>query len=321
MVAINESENNVSERKTDKIILVPFANLNNFMTGVNINDKEKSCEIYLKNCCVALISAKYYNPDSDVALVTNIDVPDNYKKILIQNKILIISVAFDDFNFGCDYTWSLAFYKLCAINHLVKNYDYSYYAYLDSDVYVQSSFKNIWEECNDSIMLYDINHGLQVEHYRHFLNEITSFAGERRLLTHYGGEFFAASKSNAEIFISRCNEIYRKMIATNFVTTHGDEFIIALAADSLKETVKNAGAYIFRFWTATFRLVSTSYQYNPVVVLHVPNEKERGMIKVYEKYISKGKIPRNKKIYRIFRFKKIDFITKIKIFAKKILNR
>ncbi len=48
------------------LICIPFAYEENMNSGVNVSIKGKGkIEIYLKNACVALISAKYYNPDSD----------------------------------------------------------------------------------------------------------------------------------------------------------------------------------------------------------------------------------------------------------------
>lgn len=73
------------------------------------------------------------------------------------------------------------------------------------------------------------------------------------------------------MFMSECQQVYAQMTKADFKTTHGDEFIISLAA--VKFNVKNAGAYIYRFWTGSFRLISTCYKYNPVTILHVPAEK------------------------------------------------
>ena len=39
------------------------------------------------------------------------------------------------------------------------------------------------------------------------------------------------------------------MLQKNFITTKGDEFILSLAANEMRESIKNAGAYIYRFWT------------------------------------------------------------------------
>ena len=152
------------------IIMVPYANDDNLKTGANMRHPDR-INIYLKNCCVALLSAKINNPNSDIALVTNIRISDEYIKILEQNDILIIHAAFDSFRFPEQYKWGLAFYKLCALEYVVNNYDYNYYAYLDADVYVQSSFDNIWKECNNRVLLYDVAIGLQVNDYLTFLDE------------------------------------------------------------------------------------------------------------------------------------------------------
>ena len=52
------------------------------------------------------------------------------------------------------------------------------------------------------------------------------------------------------------------------VQTKGDEFILNLTVNEMKEIIKNAGAYICRFWTGLdFWLVSTCYEYNKVLIL------------------------------------------------------
>lgn len=284
-----------------KIIMIPYAYLSGANTGVNLGDKTRQIDIYMKNCCVSCISARCHNDtDTDVALVTNIDIPAKYKDLLIDRGVKIIRQDFDMFNFGGSYTWALAFYKLCALYHMAHNHEYRYIAYLDSDVYVQNSFKDIWKECDAHILLYDINHGLQVDNYQYILSEMHAFdSGGGDFPTHYGGEFFAANQDDAKIFANSCIDIFSQMRKCDFVTTYGDEFITSLAAKRMTDRIKNAGAYVYRFWTGRFRLISTCYEYNPVVVLHVPAEKERGMIKLFDKYIWKGKYPSRRKVYRL----------------------
>lgn len=104
------------------------------------------------------------------------------------------------------------------------------------------------------------------------------------IVTHYGGEFFAANKEDAQVFSFDCLKIYQKMIERNFVTTHGDEFILSIAAFNMANKVKNAGAYVHRFWTGSLRVISTNYKYDPVTVLHVPAEKQDGMVRLYRYY-------------------------------------
>ena len=281
----------MNEQNRKGIIMIPYAELEGYKSGVNVANQEKRRDIYLKNCCVACVSARHNNDNSvDVALVTNIDIPENYRALLQEKGVMILKESFDLFQFARNYTWSLAFYKLCALYKVVRKYDYQNYAYLDSDVFVQDSFDNIWSECEDNIMLYDINHGLQVEHYKHFLDEVNSYKENAGKIVHFGGEFFAANRNNAYVFSDKCLEIFNDMKTKKFTTTHGDEFILSIAAAEFRNTVKNAGAYIFRFWTGEFRLVSTCYINNEVTVLHAPDEKESGMIRLFDIYKSKGKV-------------------------------
>lgn len=296
------------------IIMVPYANDKHMRGGVNVNE-EKRFEIYMKNCCVALLSAKKYNVDSDVALVTNIDIPIEYRTILEKNNILIINVEFEAFRFLNDYKWGLAFYKLCALKYVAEKYDYEFYAYLDADVYVQSNFQFIWKECEQNILLYDINHGLQVKDYQLFLEDVNEFTKSDKIITQYGGEFFAASRDNAIKFIEECYSIYNKMLKEKYYTRFGDEFILSLAADNTRDKIKNAGAYIFRFWTGSFRLVSTSYRFNPIAVIHVPDEKNCGIIKIYKYFVKKKTLPSLNKMYCMLHLKH----RKIKTFIKSIL--
>lgn len=231
-----------------------------------------------------------------MALVTNIDVPEPYKTILSDAGVKVQNCVFDNFSFDASYTWSLAFYKLNALKHAIEELPYDNFAFVDSDVYVQMDFSNIWKECSNKILLYDICHGLQVEDYRHLLKEVGEFTKEEAIgFTHYGGEFFAANKENAKRFIDECMQVYDEMMRTAFQTSHGDEFITSIATSKFGN-VKNAGAYVYRYWTGKFYLTSTNYKFNPVAVLHVPAEKERGMLKLFDGYIAKGKIPSRERV-------------------------
>ena len=304
-----------------KLIFIPYAEIEGGTTGANISNRSNRQEIYLKNCAVALTSARRCN-DCDVALVTNIDVPEKYAKLLGDNDIKIFKYPFDKFQFNNEFKWQLAFYKLCALHYMVNDKKYDFYSYLDTDVYVQQSFDNIWLECEQNIMLYDINHGLQVPDYRSFLSEVEVFLGNNENITHFGGEFFAASRENAQRFLDACTNVYDEMISRGISTTKGDEFIISIVAHGMRALVKNAGAYIYRFWTgAGFRLVSTCYQFNQVAILHVPAEKERGIITLYNRYISKGKKVKNETVYKKLHLKRPNLVELLKKYIKKVLGR
>lgn len=289
------------------LICIPFAYKDGMNSGVNISGGKK-LEIYLKNASVALVSAKQFNSDCDVAFATNLkekELPNEFLKILREWDIQVLEIPYNEFEFPGDYTWSLAFYKLCVLKR-ISEMKYMSVCYLDTDVYIQGNFEAIWRECEQNVMLYDINHGLNTDDYISLCDEVEEFYGNRKLITHYGGEFFAASSSNAKEFVNVCEQVYSKMLEKDFRTTKGDEFILSVAAENMKASIKNAGAYVYRFWTgASFRLVSTCYEYNRIIVLHLPAENEHGMLKMYDHYIRRGIVPSDKNAWRIFRLSKM----------------
>lgn len=238
-------------------------------------------------------------------------------KVFHDWDVQIIHIPFDSFRFDAAYPWCLAFYKLCVLKHLCEM-TYDKVCYMDTDVFIQDSFDGIWKECNQNILLYDINHGLNTPNYVALCNEVEKFEGSRNLITHYGGEFFASSIEKAKVFSSECEEIFQRMSEKNFVTSKGDEFILSLAADKLKANIKNASPYVCRFWTgASFRLVSTCYEYNRVVVLHMPAEKEHGMLKMYSRYISHSIVPDDQIAWRTFRLSKRSIVDRMLTWANK----
>ena len=100
--------------------------------------RENALNVYLKNLCVSLISAKKATPDIDVALVSNIKIPTEHEKLLLENDVLIFLEPFDSFVFDDKYLWCLAFYKLCALEKMVTQYDYDNYIYTDADGHTAS---------------------------------------------------------------------------------------------------------------------------------------------------------------------------------------
>jgi len=300
------------------LFFVPFAYDENKNSGANV--KNNALDLYLKNTCVSLISAKKTTPDIDVALVTNIKIPENYEKLLRENDVLIYIEPFDSFVFADDYLWCLAFYKLCALEKIVTKYDYDNLIYTDADVYVQNSLEKVFLELKYNILLYDINHGLNVKNYEILLDDLKRF-GIDSYITHYGGEFFGASRDNAKLFINECKQIFEEMQRKNFVTTKGDEFITSIAAYRTKSIIKNAGAYIYRFWTGTFYLVSTCFKYNPISILHIPSEKSNGIIKLYNIFLNKHAFPKKEKVHKICHLNHQRLKSRIKSVIKKLLNK
>jgi len=308
-----------NERK--KLIFCAYAADSNMQSGENVVDIEDKVSLYMKNAVTALVSAKLNNPDCAVALVTNITVSEYFKKIFDKFDIKIFKENFDRFKFDNNYKWGLAFYKLCALEK-VLTYDYDSYLFLDADTYTQNSLTDLWEETDYNVMLHNHIHRLSIPDCKRYNREVENFCGITAPLTNYSGGFIAGSKTLLNRFINICVGIYNEMLEKNFQTSFGDEFITRLAAEKMKENIKEANAYIETFWTNVhFYLTTTRYKYNAISSFHLPDEKNRGLIKVFEYIVKNGKLPQNEKVYDIFNMKHSNHIDQLKYNIKKCLKR
>lgn len=261
--------------------------------------------------------------DTDVALVTNIDVPTTYRQLLDSYGVQIIRVDFNDFNFGKQYSWGLAFYKLCALYNVVRQTQYKCYALIDSDVYIQNHFENIWRECHHSVLMYDINCGLDSAAFLTFEKEMKQLrgGGDYTAITYYGGEFFAANRNDALIFSDCCKAIFDEMQQKQFRTERGDEFISTLAAHTSNLRIKNAAPYVFRFWTGRYRVIKSTSIRTTMPVLHCPGEKMHGMLTLYSRYIVRHKHPSQRSVWRILHISRPRFIIIIYLAYRSIIDQ
>ena len=255
-----------------------------------LNRKTKN---YYECCVVSLCSARQVSPNDDIALITNTDVPDTYRQMLINNDISIIKVDFDSFQFEKSMNWALAFYKLCALKYVADYLDYDNYLMVDTDTFFQGSVDDIWEETKSNILLYATGHRIshpQVVGMRDCYKEMYQ---KDISLIHYGGEFFASNRLMLQQFMEKCEDVYKKMIETKVRTTQGDEFITSIVATEDRQSIKAANAYIHRYWTGKTNIVSTNYKFDPVSILHLPSEKDAQFPLLYRYYKSRGRFPRN----------------------------
>jgi len=302
-----------------KVIMIPYAEIPSYSTGTNMAQSQNRVDVYMKNCSVACVFAKENaGEDTDVMLVTNIEIHEPYNSLLKNKGVIIKHCPFDCFDFGSGYTWSLAFYKLCAMYHISRECDYEYLCYLDADVYVQDSFEYVWTEAKQHIMLFDLGHGLHIKQYSNVMAETHAFLGNDKNITQYGGEFVAAKREDAILLSETCLSVYEEMIRKKVTTKQGDEFILSIAASRLKERIKHAGAYTFRFHTGTFRITPARYKFNPVSVLHVPNEKEFGFLKIFKYYEKHHKCPPKEKVWRWLHLKNPSFKTVYRTIRERI---
>lgn len=180
------------------LIFTAFATLEGYREGSNAN---LGSEVFYRCIVVSLVSAKQKNQNCDAALVTNTAVPEPYAAQLSQAGIRVIACPFDNYRFEADLDWSLAYYKLCAMQYLLETEHYENYLMLDSDTFTQRGYQDIWREAAEAVLLYQVPHAASqpmTARISHTYDELWP-EGAPHVLTHFGGEFVAAARPGCRI--------------------------------------------------------------------------------------------------------------------------
>ncbi|MGN0974507.1 MAG: hypothetical protein ACI4OL_00790 [Gemmiger sp.] len=283
------------------LIFGAFATLQGYREGTGAN---LGSDVYYRCIVVALCSAKQQNPDCTVALVTNAPVPSPYAGQLERAGVEIWQHPFDCYRVDAALEWSLAFYKLCALEWVLQAKDCDRCALVDVDTYSQYPLDGLWREADEAVLLYQCPHAAGQPMAAAISAGYNALYGGDHVLTHFGGELIAGSRARLAAFAAECAAVYADLCARGMQPHEGDEFITCAAAyRSLQKgaPVRAANAYIFRYWVgARYYFVCTNYCNDPVGVLHLPgNGKTRQLAVLYRRYTKRGAFPARETVWRI----------------------
>ena len=287
----------------ENLIFGAFATLDGYREGDAAN---LGRTVYDRCTVVALCSAKAQNPACTVALLTNAPVPEPFRSQLTQGGVEIWDCPFTTYRVPADTNWALAYYKLCAMAWVLENRDFARAAMLDLDTFTQRPLDDLWRECDEAVLLYQVPHAasqtMTAAISRCF--DAVEPDGAPHALTHFGGELVAGSRARMTDFMSLCHNYFKELQAKGITPKEGDEAVWCGAAyRSLLagKPVRAANAYIFRYWLGgRFYYVSTNYTLDPVCILHLPGAAKNRQLKlIYNGYVRRGVFPPLNKIYRL----------------------
>lgn len=287
----------------ENLIFGAFATLDGYREGDASN---LGRTVYDRCTVVALCSAKAQNPACTVALLTNAPVPEPFRSHLTQGGVEIWDCPFTTYRVPADTNWALAYYKLCAMAWVLENRDFARAAMLDLDTFTQRPLDDLWRECDEAVLLYQVPHAASqtmTAAISHCFDAVEP-DGAPHALTHFGGELVAGSRARLTDFMSLCRDYFKELQAKGITPREGDEAVWCGAAyRSLLagKPVRAANAYIFRYWLGGhFYYVSTNYTLDPVCILHLPGAaKDRQLKLIYNGYVRRGVFPPLNKIYRL----------------------
>lgn len=285
------------------LIINVFAFKDNYNTSPQLgnNSKKDTIDVYMKNIFVSLKSASINNPNDEVALIVNKELEKKYLKNFEENNIKVIVIPFKKYVMPKQFKWALAFFKLCALEYVVNNLDYDKVLMLDADTVTTGALRNLWDEARYGILLYNVNHNISHKARQLIIQDYKKIYNLDDNIIQYGGEFICGTRVDLIKFMKECNNVFQAIKEINYNISHetGDEMIISIAARRYGR-ITDAGAYISRYWTGSFYLVSTNYYNDPVMIWHLPGEKKRGFIYLYKYYSKKKTFPNKMKMAKIF---------------------
>jgi hypothetical protein len=246
---------------------------------------------YIKNSFVALKTAKINNPNLRAIFFINFELDSGYKKQFQYNDIEVINVPFVDFLLPNKFKWKLAFYKLSCLKFLVFNIDFNKALLIDNDVINVYSLEPLFSEVKDNIMFYLLDHNIYHPDRILILNLYNELFDDGKLPLHLGGEFICGTRNSLTKFIEIAYSLYNKIKVSNFNidVSHGDETITSITALLLGNKTYSSN-YIYRYWTRRFYLTSTNYHYHKTPLWHLPQEKQTGLIFVYNDLLKYNRI-------------------------------
>ncbi len=288
------------------LIVTAFAFKEGYQTSLQTGKTagNATTDMYMKNIFVALRSAKEYNLKDRVAVAVNEPLPEKYEKMFASEGIEIMVIPFDAFVMPKDFPWALAFYKACVMKYLADRGECEHILLLDSDTYTTASYEDLWKEADHGVLLYNVGH-----HYTHKDREIIRrdyqklYPMESADIVHYGGEFVAGNIKDLKAYMDVVYSIYSKIENNHFAIEKmaGDETLWSIGAVLAgKVDIIAANAYMYRFWTGDFYLVSTQTVSNPVCIWHIPNEKETGFLRMFAYYQKRKAFPSVEKSASMF---------------------
>ena len=139
----------------ENLIFGAFATLDGYREGDAAN---LGRTVYDRCTVVALCSAKAQNPACTVALLTNAPVPEPFRSQLTQGGVEIWDCPFTTYRVPADTNWALAYYKLCAMAWVLENRNFARAAMLDLDTFTQHPLDDLWRECDEAVLLYQVPH-------------------------------------------------------------------------------------------------------------------------------------------------------------------
>ena len=273
-------------------------------TQTGVSSPDAAVELYIKNSLVCFSSLRINGglKEMKLLLFINWDMSAEWRAAFEKEGVELIYLPFGKYAIGSSFAWGIVQYRYDVMEYLSEHLDdMDRILMLDTDIYCAGSLRPLFEEMDDRLLLYDVQHSCDNPERKVILDNLEKIYGERRYFTHWGGEFTGCRVKTLRRLFEGCRKVMVDSAKVSDLVNFNDEHITSAAADRDEELkAAPANAYVCRFWTIrNFYLSGTNYRFNRVVLWHMPAEKKRTMLWLYDHYIKNGSYPSDEKIARI----------------------
>lgn len=154
-----------------------------------------------------------------------------FNKLFNDNGIEIIYLEFGKYSITETFDWSIVNYRYDVLNYMCKKMDGNdKLIFLDTDTICVLKLDYLFEELDENLLLYDVQHTKDHIDRKNIINNYTKiYGGKKCNLIHYGEEFIGTNKSNLEKLLRACINVIDKSKNQNGLINFNDEHITSIA--------------------------------------------------------------------------------------------
>lgn len=274
------------------LVTIPFAQVKTFNPNIDPRFTSTEFDVYLKNIIVCFASLRKFNTSLELQLVTNINVKEPFESIL---KDLNVEITLIPFTFEPPVQLGLRFKACFFILDCIKDMKKST-LFIDPDVICmnpiqmdqfrlgesQGSIGVLNMKFSKDFEVNGISHAEAVAIYKGITRRDSRFG------FHVGGEAFFLPLQTKEDFLERILSYWIESLKiTDSKILPTEEHIFSVIVKDFRTFELNKT--ILRIWTAKSYRGSEGGRFDLQLPLwHMPAEKTRGILKIYELLVDKN---------------------------------
>lgn len=298
-------------QEKSNLIFEALAFLENYAPSPSMMQQSNSAkhyEVYLKNTAISLLTLRLHNPNTDIALVTNIDLEAHWLDLFRKHNILVFNCPYDNYQMPRELVYSLSYYKLCAYDYVLKNTQYERFCFVDCDTFGVGNFDPIWMEADSALLMIPNDYTLTAPIRKEINLLYQRMFTETKIVPHISSGFIAGTRADITKVLSQCALVHQKLKNLPDANPRGgDEVIWSLALANCPVSIYSPKGYVLlsNVGLKEYKVDKDDFRDPDIVIWHLPTEKRYALIWAYNYLVKKGYPPCIEKMAKACRLRRV----------------